>query len=71
MPKISAHESALKDIFSSDYAFSIPDYQRPYRWGKEQATALLNDLLATSAGFKPDHEDPKETVTPYFLGVVC
>ena len=68
MPKINAHESALKDIFSSDYAFCIPDYQRPYRWEKEQATALLNDLLEASAGFEPDREDAKQSVTPYFLG---
>lgn len=68
MPKINAHESALKDIFSSDYAFSIPDYQRPYRWEKEQATALLSDLLASSVGFLPEHDNEKNTITPYFLG---
>lgn len=56
---LKAHEHQLKKIFSADFDFAIPHYQRPYAWGAEQALQLLDDLedaLARSA------EDP------YFLG---
>ena len=33
-----------KDISNSDHSFYIPDYQRGYRWDKEQAEDLLNDV---------------------------
>lgn len=33
---------AIKDI--NNCSFYIPDYQRGYRWGKEQVTDLLDDL---------------------------
>lgn len=44
---LSAHQYALTKVFSSDFDFKIPDYQRPYRWGVEQATQLLDDLEET------------------------
>ena len=48
MPELSpieAHERVIKRVFSDDYAFEIPAYQRPYAWETEQARELLNDLL--------------------------
>ncbi len=56
---LSAHEYPVEKIFSSDFAFSIPDYQRPYRWGVEQAGQLLEDL-ADALGQRQEE--------PYFLG---
>lgn len=41
---LSAHERTLNKVFSSDFEFNIPAYQRPYRWGTEQALQLLDDL---------------------------
>jgi uncharacterized protein with ParB-like and HNH nuclease domain len=41
---LKAHEHPLKKVFSSDFDFVIPDYQRPYAWGPEQALQLLDDL---------------------------
>lgn len=41
---LSAHEWPLNKVFSSDFEFKIPAYQRPYRWGTEQALQLLDDL---------------------------
>lgn len=59
MSDLEAHEVPLSKIFSSDYEFRIPDYQRPYSWGVEQSTQLLNDLTETL-----DRGDTE----PYFLG---
>ncbi|MCR6482644.1 DUF262 domain-containing HNH endonuclease family protein [Amycolatopsis sp. OK19-0408] len=61
MKKLEAHEVPLSKVFSSDYEFVIPDYQRPYTWGPEQATQLLEDLYEAMA------RDPGD---PYFLGSV-
>jgi uncharacterized protein with ParB-like and HNH nuclease domain len=43
---IHAIEKALFKVFSNDFAFSIPPYQRPYAWTPDQASELLTDLLA-------------------------
>jgi Protein of unknown function DUF262/Protein of unknown function (DUF1524) len=42
---IEAHESKLNQIFSDDYAFEIPSYQRPYAWEEQQAQELLTDFI--------------------------
>jgi uncharacterized protein with ParB-like and HNH nuclease domain len=34
----------IKDIFSPEQFFNIPEYQRPYVWGEEQIIALLEDV---------------------------
>ena len=34
----------IKDIFASDCFYNIPEYQRPYVWGKDQVEALLDDI---------------------------
>jgi hypothetical protein len=57
--KIHAGELPLGDVFSAKYEFNIPDYQRPYAWGEEQAIQLLDDLM--------DNMD-RGGEEPYFLG---
>ncbi|RKR73470.1 DUF262 domain-containing protein [Frondihabitans australicus] len=59
MTELAAHEVALHKVFSSDYEFVIPSYQRPYAWGTEQALELLDDLAEAC------EHSPQE---PYFLG---
>lgn len=59
MKKLDAGEYPLGKVFSSDFEFVIPDYQRPYSWGTEQALQLLDDLNGAI------DRDPDE---PYFLG---
>ncbi|MGV9608883.1 DUF262 domain-containing protein [Streptomyces sp. NPDC003631] len=44
MQQLEAQEVSLHKVFSSDYDFRIPDYQRPYAWETEQASQLLTDL---------------------------
>jgi uncharacterized protein with ParB-like and HNH nuclease domain len=63
MQKISGHEHPLKKIFSDDFRFEIPPYQRPFSWETEQAKQLFSDLYQ-------HHEDqPKgDNSEPYFLG---
>jgi len=63
---LSAKEQSLSKIFSDDYVFTIPDYQRPYSWGTEQARELMEDLLGymQAAGGKLDE------MAPYFLGSI-
>lgn len=56
---LTAHEHPLIKVFSSDYEFRIPEYQRPYRWGTDQTLQLLDDLEETLN--RNDDE-------PYFLG---
>jgi hypothetical protein len=59
MQKLEAHEMPLHKVFSSDYDFQIPDYQRPYAWQEEQAVQLLTDLAEALDRGKGE---------PYFLG---
>ena len=63
---IHATEKPLSKIFSDDYFFSIPPYQRPYAWTVKQAEELLTDLLA----FLGNDSYPITEVNPYFLGSI-
>ncbi len=61
---LSAKEQPLAKIFSDEYMFSIPAYQRPYSWGRDQAQELLDDLL----GYMRDAGKTLGEIPPYFLG---
>ena len=63
---LTAKEQSLAKIFSDDYVFSIPGYQRPYSWGTEQADELMGDLLAALATAPSQLAD----APPYFLGSI-
>ena len=58
---IKAEEKLLGRVFSDDYVFEIPEYQRPYAWTTEQAGELLDDLLTAAAG---------DANSSYFLGSI-
>lgn len=59
--KISGAEFPLAKIFSSDFDYSIPSYQRPYAWTEVQAGELFSDLADFFAKEKDD---------TYFLGSI-
>lgn len=59
--QLEAHEVALYKVFSSDYDFSIPEYQRPYAWRQENALQLVDDL---------EEALDRGGEEPYFLGSV-
>ena len=62
MPEmIKASEQNLNAVFSDDYLFEIPLYQRPYAWTTEQVDELLDDLLNSM---------DRDAQSPYFLGSV-
>jgi hypothetical protein len=59
--KISGAEYALAKIFSSEFEYVIPSYQRPYAWTTEQAEELFEDLRAF---YEAEDEEG------YFLGSI-
>lgn len=59
--KISAAEYPLSKIFSSDFEYVIPSYQRPYAWAPDRAGELFSDLIAF---FQAEQEEG------YFLGSI-
>lgn len=60
--KIKGAEYPLAKIFSSDFDYMIPAYQRPYAWTEEETDTLFEDLY----GFYQS-EPADET---YFLGSI-
>lgn len=62
---IRAGQEPLRRVFSDEYAFVIPTYQRPYAWETEQAEALLDDVL----GALEEAQSTSDPVT-YFLGSI-
>ena len=63
---LTAKEQSLAQIFSDEYVFTIPSYQRPYSWGEDQAQELLDDLSSAVAVAPDDLNDAQ----PYFLGSI-
>lgn len=61
-----AHEQSLTKIFSDDYVFQVPGYQRPYAWTTEEARELFEDLI----GFMQSDGGLIEEMPPYFLGSI-
>lgn len=63
---LTAHEKKIGQIFSDEFEFNIPGYQRPYAWTTQQAGDLLDDLLS----FMRSQPIPIADMSPYFLGSV-
>lgn len=58
---ITGKEYSLSKIFSPDFEYHIPFYQRPYAWEEEQAETLVFDLIDF---YKNEQQDN------YFLGSI-
>ncbi len=63
---IDTRQCEIKKIFSDEFVFSIPLYQRPYAWTTEEAGVLLEDLLSAIG----ESRQSQEEVSPYFLGSI-
>lgn len=61
MKRISGAEYPLAKIFSSEFDYSIPSYQRPYAWTETEAGELFSDLHDFFV---------KESDDSYFLGSI-
>ena len=59
--KITGKEYPLLKVFSSDFEYHIPAYQRPYAWTEEEAGILFDDLYDF---FQNEQNDN------YFLGSI-
>ena len=57
--QIASDKITIKDVFGEDMWFCIPDYQRPYVWGEDQISTLLDDVSHAAVN-TPDSQ--------YFLG---
>lgn len=64
--QIKGGEFPIGKIFSKEFVFNIPLYQRPYSWQREQAEELLDDLL----GFLGSGREQISDLIPYFLGSI-
>lgn len=58
---IDAGEVQLGKLFTAEFDFEIPDYQRPYAWGRGETLQLLDDLQSSL---------DRDTDEPYFLGSI-
>lgn len=63
---IATQQYEIRKIFSDEFVFTIPLYQRPYAWTTEEAGLLLEDLLGAMGNEGQDLEE----VPPYFLGSI-
>lgn len=62
MSEITWHEYPLLKIFSSDFEYHIPAYQRPYAWTVEETSILFDDLYSFYTS-EPEDEN-------YFFGSI-
>ena len=62
--KIEGAGYPIRKVFSDDFVFNIPNYQRPYAWTTEQTEQLLIDLIDALG----DESTNINKIPPYFLG---
>lgn len=63
---IRGSEYPIKKIFSDDFVFTIPLYQRAYAWTTEESEELLQDLMRAMGS----REESIDELPPYFLGSI-
>jgi len=68
MDTVSIHgsEKPVSKVFSNDYVFKVPLYQRPYAWTSKESGDLLDDLMS----FLGDDDELIDKANPYFLGSI-
>ncbi|MEL6897410.1 MAG: DUF262 domain-containing protein, partial [Planctomycetota bacterium] len=71
MSAITPHYRTVQQLLQSQ-SFSIDEYQREYKWEKENIDELLSDLLGKfSNSYKPEHSTKEvSTYGEYFLGSI-
>lgn len=56
----------IKDVFLNKW-YKIPEYQRPYVWGKEQVQELLEDIMNEAEKLKELKKVDPTAKREYFL----
>jgi hypothetical protein len=64
--EIKGEQRPISRLFSDEFTFFVPPFQRPYLWETEHAGVLLEDLL----DFMGDGDGPVVGLDPYFLGSI-
>ena len=69
MSKLNVDQKTIKDLFQDKRAdFLIPDYQRPYAWGKTECQTLWDDIFSFAI---PDEGRTEfDSNSEYFLGPI-
>ncbi len=57
----------INELFHKNAKFLIPDYQRPYSWGRDECETLWEDLYNFAF---PDGDEEFEDDDEYFLGAI-
>jgi len=60
---ILTEQEKLKNIFTNDYTFHIPEFQREYSWEDEHVETFWNDLI--------NHYNQDEPSEYYFGTIIC
>ncbi len=69
MANLNVNQKNIFELFSDKKAdFLIPDYQRPYAWGKDECQTLWEDLI--SFAFPENNYSNFKTDDEYFLGPI-
>lgn len=63
--RIQASEQPIDKVFSNEYSFEIPNYQRPYSWKTDQVGALIDDI-----DYFAFQDNDFDELKPYFLGSI-
>ena len=61
MTTLFAQAKSIEEVFSKEYRYRIPEYQRAYSWEAEQCQQLVDDLVASCKSNKNEQ---------YFLGCI-
>lgn len=60
MPGFEVQERIIEDIFAASSHYTIPHFQRPFAWGKDEISQLVDDLFGGDV----------KTSNHYFLGTI-
>lgn len=63
---IEGKQKRIIDVFSDEYIFKIPRYQRPYSWTKDNVNQMIEDI----SYFAFQNKDKIDDIPPYFLGSI-
>ncbi|RAX54916.1 hypothetical protein CCY99_01880 [Helicobacter sp. 16-1353] len=70
MADMNVDPKSIKDFLSSGREFLIPEYQRQYRWDKEQCQTLWEDILDFFGEVRQTNAQNSQEKNEYYLGSI-